>query len=286
MEWVLGGFVARGVKAPGWIMLSAAAHGVLASSLTALSWPAVRPPTLEPMEVAVVVGAPASAPAPVVAPSGQALVAHPTATHRRGASHPKPSEGAAQTATPVAPVVVEQVEQVAAPAAPSGVVLPSARAAALSLMQPEASPIVDAGSEQPRGPVRAPELRTLEAALVADIGKVDRRPDPELKPRAGGGYSYRAHGFSVLIDPDGSVHMLDRDRAASWIFRPAAGLDGELAGFRFFQTVFDSYRRLDRAFGNDPYLSERRWFMERTRALRESMAEHYLDKRVHSERRD
>ncbi len=43
---------------------------------------------------------------------------------------------------------------------------------------------------------------------------------------------------------------------------------------------------MDRRRGNDPFQSERRWFLDATRALRESLEAHYLEKRVHSRRDD
>jgi hypothetical protein len=164
-------------------------------------------------------------------------------------------------------------------------VLPSARAAALSTFALE-SGAIDAGVEAPRGPLRDADERGLEQALMEAVRKVDTAPDPVLHPRSGGGYSYRGNGFVAVIEADGSVHMADNFRDAKFIFRPSAGEDGLAAGFKFFATKFDIYKRIDRALGNDPFQSERRWFLDRTRDLRESMAAHYLDQRVHSRRDD
>jgi hypothetical protein len=161
-------------------------------------------------------------------------------------------------------------------------VLPSARAVALSTFGLEP---IDAGLDTPKGPLRDANERALEKALVeAASRRVDTAPDPELHPRSGGGYSYRGNGFAAVIESDGSVHMADNFRDAKFTFRPSAGEDGLAAGFKFFATRFDIYKRIDRALGNDPFQSERRWFLDRTRALREAMAAHYLDQRVHSRR--
>jgi hypothetical protein len=163
-------------------------------------------------------------------------------------------------------------------------VIPSARDVALSTFALEPGAI-DAGViETARGPLRDADDRALENAIMAAAGRVDTAPDPELHPRSGGGYSYRGNGFAAVIESDGSVHMADNFRDAKFIFRSSAGEDGLAAGFKFFATKFDIFKRIDRALGNDPFQSERRWFLDRTRSLREAMAAHYLDQRVHSRR--
>jgi hypothetical protein len=164
---------------------------------------------------------------------------------------------------------------------------------ALSSLELEPGGTDDAGIViAPKGPVRDSAESRLEVTLLEAARRVDTRPEPTLRPKPGGGYTFAGHGFVATIENDGSVHMTDRFRHSSWTFRPThgkAGEDkegGEPAGFRFFETAFDIFKRMDRNHGNDPFQSERRWFLDRTRALRESMAARYLDRRVHSRQRE
>lgn len=117
---------------------------------------------------------------------------------------------------------------------------------------------------------------------MSAVRRVDTKNEPVLKPKPGGGYLYVGNGFQATIESDGSVQMEDRFVHAKWKFEPAMGADGELAGFRIFELRYDIFAWLDRKMGNDPFRSERRWFLDHTRGLREEMIEHFHDKRVHS----
>lgn len=137
----------------------------------------------------------------------------------------------------------------------------SARAAALTVVDPNAL-------------ARAPsDAERLNAAITKGASRTaDRVDEPKLQARPEGGYLYRGRGFDATIEPDGHVHMKDRFGTFHIPFVPFQSADGEwriaiLGGsFRLFEW-------LDRKIGkNDPYVSERRWFLERTRALRERLA--------------
>ncbi|HEX5660954.1 MAG TPA: hypothetical protein VFX59_27365 [Polyangiales bacterium] len=263
-----------------WLMLSGVAHGALAVLFASLEWEDLPMPAVEPLEVTLLEPVHAPAVEPVHAPAEPSLAPTVSAAPAKAASKPvRPTSAASapvESNAPLpTPVVVER---------PPSVAIPSARAAALSTMELEPGGVLDAGIDMPKGPRRGQSELALEDAITRAVNQVDTRPDPTLKPRAGGGYTFRGNGFSALIATDGSVHMVDNFRDASWIFRPSAGEDGLAAGFKFFSVKFDIFKRLDRALGNDPFQSERRWFLDRTRTLREDMAAHYLDQRIHSRR--
>lgn len=77
-----------------------------------------------------------------------------------------------------------------------------------------------------------------------------------LKRESNGTFSYRGTGFKAKIARDGSVSMGNSH----------GGLNKNGASF-------DLMGMLDSAAGNDPYRSERKAFMEATRALREALRE-------------
>jgi hypothetical protein len=84
-----------------------------------------------------------------------------------------------------------------------------------------------------------------------------RRPPPELRARADGGYSFSGHVFDAVIRPDGEVEFEDR---------PPVSVEG------FGQFGFDVTDALQRGAGNDPYRAEREWFMNETEEIRERLA--------------
>jgi hypothetical protein len=76
---------------------------------------------------------------------------------------------------------------------------------------------------------------------------LSRSPDPKLDHHPDGSYSFVGNGINAVIEPDGQVRFKDRY---------ARGLR------------FDLNALAERAAGNDPFRSERRWFLERTAELR------------------
>jgi hypothetical protein len=95
-----------------------------------------------------------------------------------------------------------------------------------------------------------------------------------LTPRPAGGYAYKGRGFDATIDADGSVHMKDTFVSLGLPFKARTAPDGTSWTFTFLEFKFDPYSWLDRKIGkNDPYRSERVWFLERTRELRERLFE-------------
>ena len=91
-------------------------------------------------------------------------------------------------------------------------------------------------------------------ALLAEAQRntaLSRAPDPVLDHHADGSHTFVGNGIKATIDPDGRVHFHD-----SYI----SGLH------------FDLNAWMEHLAHNDPYRSERRWFLERTAALREQLA--------------
>jgi hypothetical protein len=117
-------------------------------------------------------------------------------------------------------------------------------------------------SQHARGtPPAASAPATDEAGLTgrldAELGEAQRNtalseaPAPELTPRGDGGYRFHGNGIDATIDPDGRVHFEDKY---------AKGM------------TFDLNAWAEHLAGNDPYRSERRWFLERTAGLRDELA--------------
>jgi hypothetical protein len=202
------------------------------------------------------------------------------ASPRHGVSPPR-----AEGATPASPALaapldgtppvpdVETLPQVGTGAgdakpAPAWTTL-DPRAAALSLVDPQ---------EQAPAPSAAEKLN--EAIARGALRPNDRPPDPVLRQGAHGGYVFAGNGFTATISPRGDVDMSDRYGTVHIPLVPYQTPTGEwrigiLGGsFRLFEW-------LDRKFGkNDPYRSERRWFLDRTRTLRERLAREFAPGRV------
>jgi hypothetical protein len=92
-------------------------------------------------------------------------------------------------------------------------------------------------------------------ALLSEASRnpaISRAPDPVLKHHGDGSYSFVGNGIKATIDADGTVHFHDR----------------YLAGFQF-----DLNAWFEHLAGNDPFRSERRWFLERTQPLRDQLAQ-------------
>ncbi len=118
----------------------------------------------------------------------------------------------------------------------------------------------------------------------------DRAPDPTLEVefpglehRADGSYRFRGKGFTAIIAPDGQVRMRDTFFGFSKQMKPLAApgkdLLAEPQGARFavtppwlsLQFDIDLLGYLESKLGNDLHTSEKRWFMEGTRAMRERL---------------
>jgi hypothetical protein len=142
------------------------------------------------------------------------------------------------------------------------------RAAALAALEQGTA---DAGSDRSAEP--SAEDR-LERAILAGIKpRFEEAPGPKLLTRAEGGYAYMGHGFQAIIAPDGAVTIQDRFGSVVLPLVPYRNRDGKWRVSPFLGGSFRLYEWLDKKFGkNDPYASERRWFLERTRELREDLA--------------
>ncbi|MFT3927653.1 MAG: hypothetical protein QM778_34300 [Myxococcales bacterium] len=101
-----------------------------------------------------------------------------------------------------------------------------------------------------------PTPEASEAPAVAtEVTPPDRLGVPSILERGpGGSYVYRGSGFDARIAPNGTVTMRNR-----------YGRLGIMAG------TFDLTAMAEAAAGNDPYLSERRAFMDTTRSFRETL---------------
>jgi hypothetical protein len=126
----------------------------------------------------------------------------------------------------------------------------------------------------------------LQAALADAARKVELPNEPKLEPQPDGSFLYEGNGFDAKIAKDGSLEMNDQHRRSRWKFEGHTGENGTLAGARIFETKFDIFKHMDRKRGNDPYQSERRWFLEHTRALRERLSNEHDRQPIYRNRRD
>jgi hypothetical protein len=109
----------------------------------------------------------------------------------------------------------------------------------------------------PSGEALARQLDQSLAETANARSYVTRRPPPELRPRADGGYAFTGHAFDAVIRPDGEVVFEDR---------PPVSVDG------FGQFGFDVNDAIQRSSGQDPYRAEREWFMNETEEVRDRLA--------------
>jgi len=142
----------------------------------------------------------------------------------------------------------------------------SPRAAALTEMAPHASETAR-GAED-----RSPEEKLEQAIMAGTKPPIDQPPEPKLLPRPEGGYEYRGEGFQAEIARDGALTMKDRYGTVVLPLVPYRNRDGKWRVSPGFGGTFRLYEWLDKKLGkNDPYGSERRWFLEHTRELRERL---------------
>jgi hypothetical protein len=95
--------------------------------------------------------------------------------------------------------------------------------------------------------------------------------EPKLVLKANGTYTYKGQGFDATIERDGSVRMRDSFVQIGRPFAVRRATNGQWF-ISFWETRFDFLAWLEKKFGNDLYRSERRWFLEGTRDLREKLA--------------
>jgi hypothetical protein len=98
-----------------------------------------------------------------------------------------------------------------------------------------------------------------------------RAEDPKLL-KTRDGYEFAGNGFDAEIKHDGSVHFADRYGQAGFVMKPEMRPDGSV-NFVILRVSFDLTAWAEHLAGNDPYRSERRWFLERTAELRERLAQ-------------
>lgn len=94
----------------------------------------------------------------------------------------------------------------------------------------------------------------------------------ELVPKSDGSFLYTGRGFNARIDANGGLTITDRFSRASVVLDPQP-LDEHNWVVWFFRVTTGLLDRLDKAFGNDPFRSERREFLEKTRDLRMAVLE-------------
>jgi hypothetical protein len=160
---------------------------------------------------------------------------------------------------------------------------------------------------------RAEGAGTNPAPLNLDPSQVVRASAPDLKPasvrgseasgddavlrayreierlklvqKSDGSFAYTGRGFSARIDARGGLRITDKFRRTSFVLEPKP-IDEVNWVTYFLRTTFDLLARLDKAFGNDPFRSERRDFLEQTRDLRmallERNAEQALERALHT----
>jgi hypothetical protein len=115
---------------------------------------------------------------------------------------------------------------------------------------------------------------TPNARLNARLAPDRRQPElPELTKRNDGSFAFRGNGFDATIERDGTVRMRDRFvRARFGFFRRQNAMTGEWS-WSFFEIGFDIFAWLDKKIGkNDPFRSERHWFLAGTFDLRQELA--------------
>ncbi len=166
--------------------------------------------------------------------------------------------------------------------------VPSLTASAQGRARPDLSPTAAAYT------LEAPAL-LLPSATAASLASDEDALSPEsihlvdpelpgLERRADGSYRFHGTNFKASISKDGQVTFRDtyigfsrkmqplppppRDRAPSSDGARHAVSTPWLA----LQFRIDLQGYLEKRLGTDPYLSERRWFLERTRELREGLA--------------
>ncbi|HEX6244846.1 MAG TPA: hypothetical protein VFZ61_28195 [Polyangiales bacterium] len=140
--------------------------------------------------------------------------------------------------------------------------------------QTRETPARDAAS----GPVPVLDIRPAAAeaeesdASDQAIERAYRSLELRLERKADGSFVYTGRGIGARIDAQGGLTMWDKFSSARFAMDPQK-IDDYTWVVRLFRVFFDLYARLDKAFGNDPYRSERRDFLEQTRDLQTLLLE-------------
>lgn len=115
---------------------------------------------------------------------------------------------------------------------------------------------------------------TASERLNARLAPDRRQPElPDLIKHDNGTWTFQGNGFDATIERDGTVRMRDRFARAKFGFFPRKNpLNGEWS-CSFFEIKYDIFAWLDKKIGkNDPYRSERHWFLAGTFDLRQELA--------------
>jgi hypothetical protein len=102
---------------------------------------------------------------------------------------------------------------------------------------------------------------------------------PRLVARRDGSYEYKGRGFDAVVERNGNLRMRDRFVRAGFIDQPTELRNDKWGTWTtyVFEFRYDLAGWLMKMFGRkDPFQSERRWFMEGTRDLREQLANQNL----------
>jgi hypothetical protein len=114
------------------------------------------------------------------------------------------------------------------------------------------------------------------AAEQEDVERAFRdllaRQELKLARQDDGSFRYSGRGFQARIDAHGGLSITDKFSRARIVFDPKP-LDEVNWVTYFLRVKFDLLARLDKAFGNDPFRSVRRDFLEQTRDLRMALLE-------------
>jgi hypothetical protein len=146
--------------------------------------------------------------------------------------------------------------------------------AASSVFDVRADPSAQRGPASPHllvAPQRNAAAEAYFRQLEAARPYISQNDDPKLEHR-GDHYEFVGNGFDATIEPDGSVRFDDKYGNTQFALGPMHMLDGT-AAISILTGTFDIYAWLDAMHGNDPYRSERRWFLERTVGLRDRLAQ-------------
>ncbi|MFT3923831.1 MAG: hypothetical protein QM778_14960 [Myxococcales bacterium] len=141
-------------------------------------------------------------------------------------------------------------------------------------------PVMDAPREAPAKAAESQQTPEDPRGLPA----IEDPELPGLERRADGSYRFQGTNFSAVIPRDGQVKFRNSffgfSRRMAPLAPPPRDLDPTPSGARIPQTTpllaaqfrIDFQGYLQSRLGDDPYLSERRWFLDRTRELRDSLS--------------
>lgn len=127
----------------------------------------------------------------------------------------------------------------------------------------------DKGDTQEQNPRGTDSVKDAYARLLT-------KGEIELERKSDRSYVYQGRGINARIDAQGGFVMTDKFSRSKFVFKPTP-IDAEGVNWvtNFFQTTFDLLRRVEKAFGNDLYRSERREFLEQTEELRIALMERH-----------